>query len=133
MAIGYNKPGSNLVTIKSLSSSAVKSAKFPFANLLIISFDSGKCSKRDGSGLFPLLTIGLGCRNLLIVRNAQFHLAIVSPVVAAKFPQGFKCSQAASQHSFQVLFGTSCGWIVGSSNLEQKRRLGIGGGTVVRS
>jgi hypothetical protein len=101
------KPGSNLVTIKSLSSSVVQSAKFPFANLLMISFDSGKCSKRDGSGLFPLLTIGLGCRNLLLIQNSQFHMAIVSPVVAAKFLQGFKCSQAASQHSFHVLFKTS--------------------------
>jgi hypothetical protein len=86
MAIFFNKPGSNLVTMKSLGSSVVKSAKFPFANLLMMSFDSGKCSKRDGSGLFPLLTFGLGCRNLLIVQNSRFHLAIVSPVVAAKFP-----------------------------------------------
>jgi hypothetical protein len=71
MAILFNKPGSKLVMIKSLRSSAVKSAKFPFlANLLIASFDSGNfSSKRDGSGHIPILAIRLGCRNFLMVQN----------------------------------------------------------------
>jgi hypothetical protein len=107
MAILFNKPGSKLVMIKSLRSSVVKSAKFSFANLLIASFDCGNCSKRDGSGHFPLLTIELGCRNLLMVQNSMFHLSIVLSVVAATFPQGFKDLQATSQQSLQVLFGIS--------------------------
>jgi hypothetical protein len=60
MAVSFNEPGSN---------SAVKSAKFLVANLLIASNHSGKCSERDSSGHFPILTNGLGCMNLLIFQT----------------------------------------------------------------